>query len=62
MKLRYLTRRNYVNAEQVRVYALEQQLSMTGAKNILEAKLGPTLQYEEDGVWKDVVHIDEYRT
>lgn len=62
MKLRYLTKRNSVNIEQVRAYALEQQISMTGAKNILEAKLGPILQYEEDGVWKDVVHIDEYRT
>lgn len=62
MKLRYLTQRRPVTAEQVNEFAKKHQLNMPEAKRLLTKQKGPTLQYwNEDGNnWCDVEQIMEY--
>lgn len=66
IQLRWLTVETHVTGEQVRAYAQENQLSMMDAKERLQDRMGPVLQYRKVGpydraVWYDVPHVKEYR-
>ena len=61
IQLRWLTVETHVTGEQVRAYAHENQLALMHAKDLLQNRVGPILQYHSDGVWYDVPHVREYR-
>lgn len=65
MKLRWLTKRSQVTADDVRCYLeRNEHVSMMEAKRRLENVTGPVLQYFDKGagVWVDVPHVTEYRS
>jgi len=65
MKLRYHTIQSKVNAEEVKLFAHTNQLTLMEAKKRLEDKTTTVLQYLPDGGtaqdWIDVPYIVEYR-
>jgi len=63
MKLRYHTLQNPVNAEEVRLFAHTNQLSMMEAKKRLEDKTPTVLQYWDGHAeeWINVPYVTEYR-
>lgn len=67
MELRLATFRNTVTAEQVRLYAIDHDISMQEAKQELENKVGPVLQYLKmydpfgNGIWEDVPNVEIIR-
>ena len=60
MKIRYLTKKNQVTAEQIENYAREHNLPKIMVKQQLENKIGPVLQYwDENTGWTDVEYVTE---
>ena len=64
MKLRYLTIKTHVTAEEVSTYAHENQLTLMQAKNLLEKKTAPMLQYWDGQLmdWVIVPYETEFLT
>lgn len=64
MKLRWVTKKNHVTADEVRKYCEKNHTrQLKSAKEILENEEGPTLQYfdEVTGDWEEVEEVLEYR-
>ena len=63
MKLRYHTIQSKVNAEEVRLFAHTNQLTLMDAKKRLEDKTTTILQYWDGHLeeWVNVPYVTEYR-
>jgi len=76
IKLRWLTVENRCTAADVAEYRALTDVAMSDAKRIVQARVGPTLQYWDDetfdsdvkspgygkwGCWLDVPHVTHYR-
>lgn len=67
MKLRYVTYKNRVTANEVHNYAVTKDLSLMEAKAALVNKSEPLLQvwvtYDQfgNGTWENIEHVTEYR-
>ena len=67
MKLRYVTYKNRVTANEVSTYAATKDISIMEAKTALVNESEPTLQvwvtYDQfgNGTWETIEHITEYR-
>lgn len=67
MKLRYVTYKNRVTANEVHNYAVTKDLSLMEAKTALVNESEPTLQvwvpYDQfgNGTWETIEHTIEYR-
>jgi hypothetical protein len=64
--LRWLTVETHITADEVRAYARENQLTGLHAKEMLQNKVGPILQYStyHPGIghtWHSIEHVTEYR-
>jgi hypothetical protein len=61
IEFRYVIYKNRASAEKVRAYADEHDIPMALAKKECEDMTYPILQYRDDGFWKDVETVVEYR-
>lgn len=61
IEFRYVIYKNRATAEKVRAYATEHDIPMALAKKEVEDMTDPILQYRDDGFWKDVETVVEYR-
>lgn len=64
MKLRWVTRKNRVKAEEIKKHFHDHHCRwLQESKDILENVEGPTLQYfdEDTRQWEDVPYVLEYR-
>ena len=63
MKLRYYSQESRISADEVKLFAATNQLSLMDAKKRLENKSGYSLQYWDGHLeqWVNVPYVTEYR-